>query len=63
MERSTALAFLDWYQKLENVIDGSDNWRETCGSGHVHYRECSGNPLVTWKRGTSVLFDILTVRS
>ncbi|EFX83379.1 hypothetical protein DAPPUDRAFT_301970 [Daphnia pulex] len=58
-DRSTALAFLDWYHIMENVIDGADNWKETCGSGHLHYKECSGDPLVTWKRGYSTLFKIL----
>jgi hypothetical protein len=46
---------------MENVIDGADNWKETCGSGHLHYKECSGDPLVTWKRGYSTLFKILMV--
>lgn len=61
LDRSTALAFLDWYHIMENVIDGADNWKETCGSGHLHYKECSGDPLVTWKRGYSTLFKILMV--
>lgn len=61
MDRSAALALLDWYHLMENCIDGSDNWVETCGSGHTYYRECGGDPLVTWKRGYSSLFDILMV--
>lgn len=61
IDRSTALAVFDWYHLLENVIDGSENWKETCGSGHLHYHECPGDPLVTWKRGYSALFDILMV--
>lgn len=61
IDHSTSMAFLDWYHLLENFIDGSDSWKETCGSGHLHYRECPGDPLVTWKRGYSALFDILMV--
>ena len=59
MERPVAAALLDWYHWLQNIIDGADDWSETCRSGH--YRECAGDPLVTWRRGYSVLFDILTV--
>lgn len=61
IDRSIWLAFFDWYHLFENVIDGSDDWKETCGSGHLHYRECDGDPLVTWKRGYSALFEILMV--
>lgn len=46
---------------MQNVIDGSDSWFETCGPGHLLYQECPGNPLVTWKRGYSAVFDILMV--
>lgn len=59
LDRSVARAFFEWYHLMENVIDGSDNWEETCGSGHLHYQECPGDPLVTWKRGYSTLFNIL----
>ena len=61
MDRATAAALLEWCHILQNMIDGSEHWMETCGPGHVHYRECEGDPLVTWKRGYSVLFDILMV--
>lgn len=58
-----AMAVLDWFHLMQNVIDGADSWFETCGTGHLLYLECPGNPLVTWKRGYSAVFDILTVSS
>ena len=61
MDRPTAHALLNWWHLMENCIDGSDDWMKTCGPGHLHYRECDGDPLVTWKRGYSSLFDILMV--
>lgn len=61
MDSRTAESFLAWAQLMQNIIDGSDDWMETSGPGHVHYRECAGDPLVTWKRGYKSLFNLLLV--
>ncbi|XP_021918923.1 spermine oxidase-like isoform X2 [Zootermopsis nevadensis] len=43
--------FLDWFQKFENSIDGSDSWFETSGRGLTEYWDCEGNLLLSWKSG------------
>ena len=63
MNNSILQSMLNWFHLMTNVIDGSNDWMETSGSGHLMYRECEGDPLITWKRGYSSLFDILTVIS
>jgi len=59
MDDSTIQSMLNWFHLMTNVIDGSNDWMETSGSGRNMYRECDGDPLVTWKRGYSSAFDIL----
>ncbi|XP_046688059.1 peroxisomal N(1)-acetyl-spermine/spermidine oxidase-like isoform X2 [Homalodisca vitripennis] len=44
-------SFLDWYQRFQNSLDGSDSWFETSAKGTVEYHECEGNLLTTWKTG------------
>jgi len=61
LDDETVSALVDWFFLMQNLIDGSDDAMSTCGSGHTHYRECEGDPLVTWKRGYSSVFDILMV--
>ncbi|XP_066992054.2 uncharacterized protein [Anabrus simplex] len=46
-----AYSMLDWFEKMENSIDGSDSWFETSGQGLTEYWECDGNLLWTWKTG------------
>lgn len=43
--------FLEWFQKYENCINGSDSWFETSGRGLTEYWECEGNLLLAWKSG------------
>ena len=62
LDDETVSALVDWFFLMQNLIDGSDDAMSTCGSGHTHYRECEGDPLVTWKRGYSSVFDILMVK-
>ena len=62
MNRSMALDLLDWAHRSQNIEDGSDNWMETSGTGSLEYHECAGDYTTVWKRGYSVLFDILMVR-
>lgn len=62
LDDETVSALVDWFFLMQNLIDGSDDVMSTCGSGHTHYRECEGDPLVTWKRGYSSVFDILMVK-
>jgi hypothetical protein len=55
--------FLDWFQKFENSIDGSDSWFETSGRGLTEYWECKGNLLLSWKSGGyRKVLDLLMVR-
>lgn len=55
--------FLDWFQKFENCIDGSDSWFETSGHGLTEYWECEGNLLLAWKSGGyQKVLDLLMVR-
>jgi hypothetical protein len=55
--------FLDWFQKLENFIDGSDSWFETSGCGLTEYWDCEGNLLMSWKSGGyQKVLDLLMVR-
>jgi hypothetical protein len=61
MNRSTALDLLDWAHRSQNIEDGSDNWNDTSGVGSLEYHECEGDYTTVWKRGYSVLFDILMV--
>lgn len=61
MNDATIWSMVNWFHLLTNIIDGSNDWMETSGSGHEMYHECEGDPLVTWKRGYSSLFDILMV--
>ena len=61
MNRSMALDLLDWAHRSQNIEDGSDNWMETSGTGSLEYHECAGDYTTVWKRGYSVLFDILMV--
>jgi hypothetical protein len=61
MNRSTALDLLDWAHRSQNIEDGSDNWNDTSGVGSLEYHECAGDYTTVWKRGYSVLFDILMV--
>lgn len=63
IDKSTAWALFDWYHILQNILNASYNWMEVevFGSGQTHYRECPGDPLVTWKHGYHSLFPILMV--
>jgi hypothetical protein len=55
--------FLDWFQKFENCIDGSDSWFETSGCGLTEYWECEGNLMLAWKSGGyRKVLDLLMVR-
>lgn len=61
IDRATALELLDWAHRSQNIENGSDSWLETCGVGSLEYHECVGDYTTVWKRGYSVLFDILMV--
>lgn len=61
LDHETKLALLDWFQLLQNRLDGSDDWMMTSGAGQAHYHECPGDRRINWKRGYSSLFDILLV--
>lgn len=61
MDSTTALDLLDWAHRAQNIENGSDNWLDTCGVGSLEYHECVGDYTTVWKRGYSVLFDILMV--
>ena len=61
LDNETALDLLDWAHRSENIEGGSDDWLTTCGQGWLEYEECDGNYTHVWKRGYSVLFDILMV--
>ncbi|KAJ1521197.1 hypothetical protein ONE63_002887 [Megalurothrips usitatus] len=52
--------FLDWFQRFENAIDGSDSWFNTSLKGNNEYKDCEGNPTLNWKTvGYSRIFDIM----
>ncbi|XP_059471126.1 spermine oxidase-like [Neocloeon triangulifer] len=44
-------AFMEWFEKFENSIDGSDSWFETSGKGHLAYVDCPGELLNKWNSG------------
>jgi hypothetical protein len=55
--------FIDWFEKFENNVDGSDSWFETSGCGLTEYWECEGNLLLSWKSGGyRKVLDLLMVR-
>ncbi len=60
MDRMTALDLLDWAQRAQNIEDGADDWKETYGVKSLHYF-LEEDYTTVWKRGYSVLFDILMV--
>lgn len=60
MDRRTALDLLDWAQRAQNIEDGADDWKETYGVESLHYF-LEEDYTTVWKRGYSVLFDILMV--
>lgn len=59
----TAHDLLDWQHRWQNIEDGSDDWMQTCGVGSLEFENCSGDTSLVWKRGYSVLFDILMARA
>lgn len=55
-------SFLDWFHRFENTVDGSDSWFDTSGVGNSEYKECKGNPTLSWKSsGYSRVLDIMMV--
>lgn len=40
---------LDWQNRFQCCIDGSDSWHDVSAKGHTYYKECPGNPVVNWK--------------
>jgi hypothetical protein len=61
MDRMTAMDLLDWAQRAQNIEDGADDWKETYGVESLNYF-VEEDYTTVWKRGYSVLFDILMVR-
>lgn len=54
---------LDWFHRMQNIIDASDSWFETSCQSLGEYWECDGNHVLNWKdRGFITLFDLLQVR-
>lgn len=60
MDRMTAMDLLDWAQRAQNIEDGADDWKETYGVESLNYF-VEEDYTTVWKRGYSVLFDILMV--
>lgn len=55
--------FLEWLQKYDNSIQGSDTWFNVSAKGVNEYWECDGNLTIDWKdQGYITLFDLLSVR-
>lgn len=53
---------LDWFERMQNMIDASDSWFETSCQKLGEYWECDGNHVLNWKnRGFITLFDLLQV--
>lgn len=53
---------LDWFHRLENIIESSDSWYDTSCRDHLEYWACSGDRLLNWKdKGYAVVFDLLQV--
>ena len=62
IDADTANQLLEYFHKYENSIESSDTWFETSGNGYLHYWECEGNPLLTWKeKGYRTVLDFLMV--
>ncbi|CAO1424857.1 unnamed protein product [Diamesa serratosioi] len=60
IDTDTANQLLEYFHKYENSIESSDTWFETSGNGYLHYYECEGNPLLTWKdKGYRTVLDFL----
>lgn len=53
---------LDWFERMQNMIDASDSWFDTSCRKLGEYWECEGNHVLNWKnRGFITLFDLLQV--
>lgn len=53
---------LDWFHRMQNLIDASHSWYETSCRSLTEYWECDGNRLLNWKdHGYVTLFDLLQV--
>jgi len=59
LDATTARDLMDWWHRFQNIEDGSDNWFDTCGVGSLQFVPCGGNQTQIWKRGYSVVFDII----
>ena len=61
VDQGTAQDLVDLMHREIILEIACDNWKEACGNGCLEYRECEGNYYNEWKRGYSVLFDLLMV--
>lgn len=61
VDQETASDLVDFVRREEILEIGCDDWLEACGQGYLEYQECEGNYFNEWKRGYSVLFDLLMV--
>ncbi|XP_073992124.1 spermine oxidase-like [Rhodnius prolixus] len=44
-------AFLKWMTSFECTIEGSDKLSDVSAAGLTHYKQCDGDPILSWKSG------------
>uniref|UniRef100_A0A0V0G8I4 Putative flavin-containing amine oxidase n=1 Tax=Triatoma dimidiata TaxID=72491 RepID=A0A0V0G8I4_TRIDM len=56
-------AFVGWVANFESTIEGCDNLSDVSAAGLTHYKQCDGNPILSWKSGGYYnIIDILLGR-